>query len=69
MVLRYCLEVIHEQLLELWQQGEHHCQPIKHQQEAFGQRSLVWKRTHDVVYTLVVLLTASCIAFYSNRID
>lgn len=44
MILRDCLQVVHEQLLVLWQQGEHHCQPIEDQQEAFGQRSLVWEQ-------------------------
>lgn len=44
MVLRYRLQVVHEQLLVLWQQVEHHRQPIEDQQEAFRQRSLVWKR-------------------------
>lgn len=42
-VLRCRLQVVDEQLLVLWQQGEHHCQPIEDQQEAFGQRSLVCK--------------------------
>lgn len=44
MILRYRLQIVPEQLLVLWQQGEHHCQPIEDQQEAFGQGSLVWKQ-------------------------
>lgn len=41
MLLCDSLQVVHEQILVLWQQGEHHSQPIENQQEAFGQRSLI----------------------------
>lgn len=40
-LLRDSLEVVQEQVLVLWQQGEHHSQPIENQQEAFRQGSLV----------------------------
>lgn len=36
------LQVVREQILVLWQQGEEHSQPVEDQQKAFGQRSLVW---------------------------
>lgn len=63
-VLRCRLQVVHEQLLVLWQQGEHHCQPIEDQQEAFGQGSLVWKRNTRrglCEYNMLVVLST---AFY-----
>lgn len=35
------LEVVHKQLLIVWQQGEHKCHAVEHQQKAFRQGSLV----------------------------
>lgn len=46
------LEVVHEQILVLWQQGEHHSQPIENQQEAFRQRSLVCPRHAQTKHSL-----------------
>lgn len=63
MILRYRLQIVHEQLLVLWQQGEHHCQPIEDQQEAFGQRCLVWKRN-----TLRGLYVGGAVSGAINRI-
>lgn len=53
MLLGDSLQVVHEQFLVLWQEGEHHSQPIEDQQEAFRQRSLVCTQhthTHKHIY-------------------
>lgn len=36
------LQLVGEQIVVLRQQGDQHRQPVEDQQEAFGQRSLVW---------------------------
>lgn len=51
LVLLYdSLDVVHEHFLVLWQQGQHHSQPIENQQETFGQWSLVCPK-HTQTYT------------------
>lgn len=71
-VLRCRLQVVHEQLLVLWQQGEHHCQPIEDQQEAFGQRSLVWKRNTRrglYEYNMLVVLHFIQLTYFIVALD
>lgn len=56
------LQIVNEQLLVLWQQGEHHRQPIEYQQETFTQRGLVWNHTQDIGHTTRHLEKQHCIS-------
>lgn len=41
-LLPHRLQLVGEQIVVLRQQGDHRRQPVEDQQQAFGQRSLVW---------------------------
>ncbi len=67
MLRRDSLQVVHEQLLVLWEQVEHHSQPIENQQEAFTQRSLVCAgHTHTHTHSGLWQVSSSSVSSFAG---